>query len=261
MTHRDREDAKQLGAASAVLYHEGRDFKHAERVYGESITETDTRIRALSPGLKLLADFLATQNAQQQDGPGEAILAFPHATPLKKTLDASPHEEQATAIEHITQLGEILQNHPNLNIKLLSLPRNVPFVGFRRAKQLALEAIRTANLDELTDPQTIKSQRERIESDVISRWAERWYQDPHTSLAYRTALTKPPDGKPHPTFLRKNPQEKAELNNVPPQTAKSTYSRRTISTLYRMITGHLYRGIRTTLPSSTYTRTNRLPLR
>jgi len=195
-----------------------------ERIYGESITKADMRICALSPRLKLLAEFLATQNAQQQDGPREAILAFPHATPLKKMLDASLHKEQVTAIEHITQLGEILQSHPNLNVKLLSLPRNVPFVGFRRAKQLALEAIRTANLDELTDPQTIRSQKERAESDVISRWAERWYQDPHTSLVYRTALTKPSDGKPHPTFLRKNPQEKVELNNVPPQTTKSTYS-------------------------------------
>jgi len=75
------------------------------------------------------------------------------------------------------------------------------------------------------------------------RMARVWTHLDHQVWVRRAPLlTKPPDGKPHPTFLHKNPQEKAELNNVPPQTAKSTYLRRTISTLYRMITGHAFIG-------------------
>jgi len=60
---------------------------------------------------------------------------------ISKTLDPSPHEEQETALQHLASLGELLTNYPNTRIRLQWLPRKGPFVGFRRAKQLALEAI------------------------------------------------------------------------------------------------------------------------
>jgi hypothetical protein len=40
-SNKHREDGKQLGAASAVLYHNGRDWKHTEEVFRETVTETD----------------------------------------------------------------------------------------------------------------------------------------------------------------------------------------------------------------------------
>jgi hypothetical protein len=58
--------------------------------------------------------------------------------------------------------------------------------------------------------------------------AEWWHQAPRSSLAYKTVLTKPPDGRPHPTFL------------VRQDTVK--FSRLTLCTLYRVITGHAFVG-------------------
>ena len=198
VSNKDCPDTKQLGAASAVIYHEGRDFKHVERVYGETIMENDTRIRSLSPGLDVLTDFLSSQSTWNHSRPREVLLTFPHSMPIRKMLDTSPHKEQATTIKHLEQIGEILHSYPSLNIKLLSLPRGISFVGFKRAKQLAMEAIRMANINEIRKPQTIRNQKDEAERTAIDQWAERWHQSPQTSLVYRTVLTRPPNRKPHP---------------------------------------------------------------
>jgi hypothetical protein len=50
-------------------------------------------------------------------------------------------------------------------------------------------------------PQTIKSLKANTQKLAIDKWAERWHQAPCTLLAYQTALTKPLDGKLHPTFI------------------------------------------------------------
>ena len=117
-----------------------------------------------------------------------------------------------------------MDTYPNLSIRLLWFPRKIPFVGFKRAKQLAFEAICTAVLDEIDEPYSIKNQKKKTEEDAIASWAEHWHQMPCTSLTYQTALTEPPDGNPHPTF----------------RTSQDTvkFSRKTICTLYQIITGH-----------------------
>jgi hypothetical protein len=116
---------------------------------------------------------------------------------VNKTLDASPHEDQEESITILKRLSTILESHPNTNIVNLWLPRKAPPAGFKQAKQLAMEAIRTANTTEIIEPQTIRNQKETTKNAAIAAWAERWHQSPHTSKAYQTALMLPPDGKPH----------------------------------------------------------------
>jgi hypothetical protein len=166
---------------------------------------------------------------------------------IKRALDASPHEEQAVAIGHLKKIDTLLTTFPNITINLQWMPKKTPFVGFRRAKQLALEAIRTVPLANLTEPQTINKQKESTREMVIAKWAERWYQAPRTSLAYRTALSGPPDGKTHHTFLPQSSpntqQSEAEpTNRNENQKSKVKFSRLTHSTLYRFITGHAFTG-------------------
>jgi hypothetical protein len=115
-----------------------------------------------------------------------------------------------------------------MNIRLLWLPRAIPSVGFKRAKQLALEAIHTADLRDIEEPHSIKNQKQKTKQAAIATWSERWHEAPRSSLAYQTALTKPPDGRPHPTFLVRQEAVK--------------FSRLTICTLYRIITGHAFIG-------------------
>jgi hypothetical protein len=39
-----RDDGKQLGATSAVLYQEGRERKHVEKVLEETVTDADASL-------------------------------------------------------------------------------------------------------------------------------------------------------------------------------------------------------------------------
>jgi hypothetical protein len=224
-SNKHRDDGKQLGAASAVLYHNGRDWNHAEKVFGETVTETDTALRALLPALDLLTDFLA---AHQTETPPKIFIASPSNVAINKMLNVTPHEEQNITIKCLEKLGELMDTYPNLNIQLLWLPRTIDFVGFKRAKQLALEAVRTADLNPDDEPHTIKHQKKTTREAAVAMWAERWHDSPRTSLAYRTALTQPPNGRPHPTF--------------PTELGSAKFSRTTRCTLYRLITGHAFTG-------------------
>jgi hypothetical protein len=47
------------------------------------------------------------------------------------------------------------------------------------------------------EPPTINYQRQQAKAEALRKWEERWHAGPRTFLAYRTACTKPPDGKLH----------------------------------------------------------------
>jgi ribonuclease HI len=225
ISNRNRSDAKQLGASAAVVYHQGREHHHMEEVLGETVTENDTSLYALIPAISEAADFLLSQPSK---APQNITIFSPSNTAVHRALDASPHEEQATSLHIIRKLGTIFNVFPNTNIQLLWLPRKIPHVGFRRACQLALEAIRTANLNELPEPHTIKRQKQTTKEAVIRSWSDIWHQNPKTSLAYKTALTRPPDGRPHPAFIR---------NREP-----AKFPRKTMSTFFQIINGHAFTG-------------------
>jgi hypothetical protein len=245
VSNKDREDGKQLGAASAVLYHEGREHGHVETVFGEAITEADALTRALSPGLDALILLLTDRPAQHHV---LAVFLIPSGPALNKTLDTSPHEEQATALDHIERLGELLTTFPNVQVRLQWLPRKVPFIGFRRARQLAFEAIRVADPREFHEPPSIKKLEETTKRAVISIWEGRYYVNPRTSFAYKTAIQGPPDGKAHHTFnVKRTPveeRENPELNDPVRDDAAATvkFSRLTYATVLRYITAHAFTG-------------------
>jgi hypothetical protein len=157
-----------------------------------------------------------------------SLIASPSNYAVSKILKSTPHEEQNIILECLGKIGELINAYPNLKICLLWLPRRAPFVGFRRAKQLALEAIRMAETKPEDEPHTIKSQKKETKEAAVATWAQRWHFMPRTSLAYRTALTKPPDSKPHHTFLSRE------------QAAK--FSQTTLCTMYRVITRHAFTG-------------------
>jgi hypothetical protein len=196
-TNKDRDDGRQLGATSAVLYQAGRERRHEERVLGETVTDSDTLLRSLHAGFDALTHFLENITTEPSNF---VTLALPSGAAVNRALDASPHEDQETSISILRRLGIILESHPNTNIVIIWLPRDAPFEGFQRAKELALDAIRIANPTDIIEPQTINSQKEKSKDAAIAAWATKWHQSPHTSKAYQTALTTPPDGKPHHTF-------------------------------------------------------------
>lgn len=147
------------------------------------------------------------------------------------------------------KIEEILHAHPGTNMRLGWLPKTAPFVGFKRARQLAMEAIRTADADDVEELHTIRSQKAKTEEAAVAKWADRYYQAPRTSSAYQSLLTEPPDGKPHYATLARPPtrRESATLlsNATHPQAPpklEAKFSRRTYTTFYRLITGHAFTG-------------------
>jgi hypothetical protein len=58
----------------------------------------------------------------------------------------SPHEDQAESIKILDRLNTIVDKYPSVKITFLWLPKSVQFVGFCRTRQLALEAVRMADL-------------------------------------------------------------------------------------------------------------------
>jgi hypothetical protein len=241
VSNKDREDGKQLGAASAVLYHQGREAAHTEEVFGEAVTESDAMTRALTPGLDALALFLATKPASFQT---QVNFLIPSVPALNRALDASAHEEQAAAINHLERLGEFFNSHPSIKVKLQWLPRKSPFVGFRRARQLAFEAIRTADPTELREPPSIKKQEDTAKREAIATLEDRYYNNPRTSFAYKTALREPPNGKAHHAFkiIPDAGGSQAPNARYGDHENKAKFSRTTHTTLLRFITGHAFTG-------------------
>ncbi len=224
-SNRNRNDDRQLGAASVVLYHHGREWKHIEKVVGEMVMESDTALQALIPSLDALSDFLKNQ---QIDSKWSTLIFTASSFTVHRAFDASPHEEQSTSIKCLTKLGELIITYPHLEVRLLWLPRSTNFVGFKRAKQLAHKAICMAELRDDKEPHTIKDQKAKTREAAVTNWAQHWHQMPHSSLAYKTALTKLPDSWAHPVFLAAQNEAKS--------------SRKTLCTLYRVITGHAFIG-------------------
>ena len=238
LSNKNRDDGKQLGAAAAILYHKGREIGHTEKVFGEGVTASDIWTRALTPALDVISSHLTNRPAHLQEA---FKILLPSNPALRRTLDPSPHEEQASALRHLRKLDELLARYPNTTYTLQWLPRKIPFVGFRRAKQMARNAIRTANLTNTDGTPSISKQKETTREQAVTAWATKWHQAPRTSLAYRTALRAPPDGKTHHTF-----HPESAINKRPEQAQGEKklvkFSRLTHSTFYRFVTGHAFTG-------------------
>ena len=174
---------------------------------GETVTTNDTALCSILTALDIISDFLLPKQSTPHL---KILIASPSNIAITKAVDTSLHEEQLVSLECLEKIGVIVDLHLNVNIRLLWLPRSITFVGFRRAKQLALEAICTAVINEADELHSIKNQKAKTEEEVIMTWAKQWHQNLHMSLSYSTALSKPPNGKAHPTFLGK--KESAEFS-------------------------------------------------
>jgi hypothetical protein len=115
LSNKQREYSKQLGAAAAVLYHKGRESSHAGKVFGETVTASNTWTRALTPALDTITTHLANKPSPTQE---LFVILLPSNPALLRTLDPSAHEEQAVSLRHLARLGELFNAYPNIKITL-----------------------------------------------------------------------------------------------------------------------------------------------
>jgi hypothetical protein len=122
--------------------------------------------------LEVLTTFLTTH--QPTDPLKVSIISLSNFA-ITKVLSTIPHEEQNISLECLEKLGELIIDFPKVNIQLLWLPRSTPFVSFKRAKQLALEAIQTTKLNPDDKPHTIKHQKKKTKEAMVATWANCWH--------------------------------------------------------------------------------------
>ena len=132
VSNKDHADNAQLGATAGILYQEGREYGYSEQALGTTVTQADTLLCVLHSGLDILTDYLTAHDAQAHT---KAIIHLPSCFAINRVLDASPHKEQQASINHLHQIDNLLQVFPHMNITLMWLPRSIPFMGFKRAKQ------------------------------------------------------------------------------------------------------------------------------
>ena len=119
---------------------------------------------------------------------------------------------------------------------LIWLPRSAPFMGYKKAGQLALEAIHTTNITTLEEPHMIRNQKEDSKCKAVEEWTECWHKLPHDSLIYQTTLLEPPDSHTLPIFCLGSQQKPGNLNK------QAKCSCATQATLYQLATGHAFIG-------------------
>ena len=209
VSNKDQADNIQLGASAAVLYHRGREYSYKKQVLGSTVTNSDLLLCALHPSLDVLMDLLSAQDAQEHTNTIICLSSNPATT---RALDASPHKDQQVSIDYLYWIDDLLNTFPHVNITLIWLPRLAPFIGYKRARQLALGAICTTNITTLEEPHMIRNQKEDSKCKAVEEWTKCWHKLPCDSLIYQTTLLKPPDGHTLPIFCLGSQQKPGNLN-------------------------------------------------
>ena len=231
LSNRGRHDGKSIATAAAVLYHKKTEWGHNVSILGEKMTQNDSETEALRPALALLADFADETN---YTGPVQIVTGSPTAS--QRFLDFTQHESQRLSLEFAWNIDALLTAHQGITMCIQHAKRNPVLAGFKRTRQLALEAVK-GPLPNKRRPPSISYQRSETRATAIEAWEQRYWENPRQSQAYNSALVTPPDGQAHiilriaSTGLRK----KGHIYS-------HQVSREIQSTLMRLITGHAFIG-------------------
>ena len=204
---------------------------------GETVTEFDSQLAAFQPALSLAELFLKSNNHHSH-----ILILNDTKVTVSKITDTRPGPDQPTTLETTWLIDHSLSNHADCSFQLSWFNRREAQDAYNWAKCLALNAIKDP-LDPSLKPSSINFQHEQAKATTTRKWEERWHANPCTSLAYRTACAKPPDGRPHPILQAQQQDWKIRdprKDSGQPVTAKA--SRTDTSTMFRFITGHAFTG-------------------
>jgi hypothetical protein len=135
--------------------------------FEELITKFDAQVAAFRPALALTDDYL---KSHQHEGP-IYIFNSTKAT-VSKYADTRPGPDQPTQLDITWYTELILRAHADISLRISWFKHEDAREAYQNIKKIAFQG------EETRKRRTRTSQR--------------------TSLAYRTACTKPPDGKLHP---------------------------------------------------------------
>jgi len=180
---------------------------------GESITKFDAQLAAFQPALALIEEFLKDR---QHQGP---IYIFNNIkATIPKFADTRPGPYQPTTLTILCHSDHLLRTNADLTLRIAWHNPEDDREPVATTKRLALEVIRNTT-DPNQNPQTINFQRQQAKMEATQKWEAQWYENPRTSLAYRTACTKLPDGKIHP-ILR---AQQRKRRYIPPIETKRSH--------------------------------------
>jgi hypothetical protein len=205
---------------------------------GESVTKFDAQYYAFFPAIVLLNNYL-----KEHHHAGLIYIINSAKATIQRYSDTRPGPNQPTALDISWYTNHILRTHTDISLRIHWVKHDKAQTSFDRVKHSALEAAKRP-LGQDQDPQTINYQRQAAKAEATRKWEERWHASPCTSLAYRTACTKPPDGRLHPILRiqQKGWVEKPFRSKQKGTTHMAKTTRTTMLTLFRLITGHAFTG-------------------
>lgn len=77
----------------------------------------NTALRSLLSVLDVLTDFAKAQ--LNSEFHCNSLIFLPSKLAVSKALDSSTHKEQTISLENLQQIGELLNDHPNMYTQLL----------------------------------------------------------------------------------------------------------------------------------------------
>jgi hypothetical protein len=238
LTAKGTPNGKARGAVAASL-HVGNVLWGSTSInLGESVTKSDAQLAAFRPALALADDYLKSHQHE-----GSVFIFNSTKATVPRYADARTGPDQPTQLDIAWYTDLILRTHANISLRISWFKHEDAPAAYRYTKKMACDAVKkqvNADYEQIT----INYQRQQAKTEAIREWEDRWYANPRTSLAYRTACTKPPDGKLHPILRiqQKGWMDKPFRSKRKGQLHTAKVSRSTTSTLFRFITGHAFTG-------------------
>ncbi len=224
-------NGKPKGTAAVELHVGNITWGNTLRNLGEMVTKFDAQLSAFQLALALTEDYL---NEHQPPGLVYILNSAKHV--IMSFVDTRPGPNQPAQLALVQYTNSILQTHADTTIRISWFKYKDARSVYKNTKRAAINAVKKP-----TNPNqnmvSINYQCQQAKVEATRKWEERWHASPGTSLVYCTACTKPPDRRLH-TILhiqQKGWKEKGE-------TRKAKYLQATMSTLFRIITGHAFTG-------------------
>ena len=213
-----REDNLQPAAGIAVLFKDGQECGQSTRTLGNTATDFDADLCALTIAAALAKNFLTLHPSHH------VTIYSTNPAAIQAITNLRPPAGQFFALEFRSSLTEIFASSRTTRVSLEWCPSKVSITGFRRCIDLARANTAAPLPPDHQEPHTIAHQKSSSKELALSAWQARWHNADRRSQAF-LALPSLPSGK------------------LPPVIVGAAGGSRTASaTLVRLITGHAFVG-------------------
>ena len=230
-TQGEGDNATHWHATSAVVYHQGVEVRHSERLIGTSAAGNLIYARALESAAIAGQHALVERQGAGGTTPDHLVIVTNNAGAISSLRNFGPHPTQSVSIEFRNIADRMLRSHPRLKISVRWAPAICQPPGFKRGRGLAKYFAASPPPPNFVDTASIDAVRAASRKKGLAAWSEKYHSMQRDSHAYTEVLREPPDGR---LLKGLRMMAKAKPNKKP--------SRQAESTVFRFTTAHAFTG-------------------